>query len=69
MPCMSTGNDGLSRDLSLARDAYDKGDIELSRAAHSGKAAKEQHKGCWIRAMSVCVPYVSTEKPANTFRQ
>ena len=39
--------DGLSRDLAAARDAYDKGDIELSRAAHSAgvSAAKEQHKG------------------------
>lgn len=44
---MSSG-DGITRDLGLARDAYEKGDIELSRAAHSGGAAsraKEQHKG------------------------
>lgn len=44
-----SGN-GLSRDLTAARDAYDKGDIELSRAAHSSAgvsttAAKELHNG------------------------
>lgn len=45
---MTATRSELSRDLNLARDAYEKGDIELSRVAHASgvkSASTEQHKG------------------------